>query len=74
MDQRRKRRTGSQEVSRGWPSDVFGVRVGGVRVASAESLLSYRAAFDFLQPTVEGKRVTAQEWLEQHEGRRISNP
>jgi hypothetical protein len=51
-----------------WPSNVFGVQAGGFRVASAMSLLSYRAAFDSLQPTVDGKRITAQEWLEHHRG------
>ncbi|MFD7153580.1 nucleotidyltransferase domain-containing protein [Kribbella sp. NPDC059898] len=47
-----------------WPSNVFDVQAGGLRIASALSLLAYRAAWDDLQPTVDGKRATSQEWLD----------
>ncbi|MFG1906798.1 nucleotidyltransferase domain-containing protein [Kribbella sp. NPDC048928] len=49
-----------------WPSNVFDIQAGGFRVASAMSVLGYRSAWDALQPTVDGKRVTSQEWLEHH--------
>lgn len=46
-----------------WPFNVFDVNAGGCRVASAMSLLGYRAAWEDLQPTLNGNRVTSQEWL-----------
>ncbi|TCC57126.1 hypothetical protein E0H73_32140 [Kribbella pittospori] len=49
-----------------WPSDVFNIRPGELWVASATSLTGYRAAFHALQPTVDGKQVSSQEWLEHH--------
>lgn len=37
-----------------WPSNVFDIRAGGFRVASAMSVLGFRAAWDALQPTADG--------------------
>jgi hypothetical protein len=47
-----------------WPSNVFDIRAGGFRVASGMSVLGYRDAWEALQPTVDGKRVSLQEWRE----------
>jgi hypothetical protein len=46
-----------------WPSNVFNIQAGGFRVASAMSMLGYQTAWDTLQPTVHGKRVSPDEWL-----------
>ena len=46
-----------------WPSNVLGVEAGGLRVASAMSLGDFRASWQDLQPSVDGRRVTAEEWL-----------
>lgn len=51
-----------------WPSNVFDVQAAGLRVASAMAVLGYRDAWEGLQPTVDGKRVSAQEWLADQNG------
>jgi hypothetical protein len=46
-----------------WPADVLDVHAGGLRVASALSLIDYRERWLDLAPSVDGKQVTAEEWL-----------
>ncbi|MFI5690932.1 nucleotidyltransferase domain-containing protein [Kribbella sp. NPDC051586] len=50
-----------------WPANVLEVEAGGLRVASALALLDYEATFDKRVPTVDGERVTVEEWLAEHE-------
>ncbi len=47
-----------------WPSNVLSIQAGGLRVASAMSLIDYQAARRNLLPSVDGKQVSSEEWLE----------
>jgi len=47
-----------------WPSNVFGIQAGGLRVASAMALIDYQATWRDRLPSVDGKQVSSQEWLE----------
>jgi hypothetical protein len=47
-----------------WPSNVLGIQAGGLRVASAMSLIDYQDTRQDLLPSVDGKQVSSEEWLE----------
>ena len=51
-----------------WPSNVLDVQAGGLRVASAMSLIDYHATWRNLLPTVDGNQVSSEEWL-QHQSK-----
>jgi hypothetical protein len=47
-----------------WPANVLAIEASGLRVASAMSLIDYRATWQNRFPSVNGKQVSPEEWLE----------
>jgi hypothetical protein len=47
-----------------WPPNMLDVDRGGLRVASDTALVDYRANWTRLLPSIDGKQVSSQEWLQ----------
>ncbi|WP_020579331.1 nucleotidyltransferase domain-containing protein [Actinopolymorpha alba] len=50
-----------------WPANVLDVEASGLRVASARALIDYRASWPAVQPSIGGRRVSAEEWLQRQD-------